>query len=58
MHCIYKNMGYNRADVITEKERIIILPQKKSLDDMLTLVTPDNIHSETATGNSVGKEAW
>ena len=51
-------MGYNRADVIAEKERIIILPQKKSLDDMLTLVTPDNIHSETATGNSVGKEAW
>ena len=37
---------------------MIILPQKKSLDDMLAMVTPDNIHSEVTTGNAVGKEEW
>lgn len=35
---------------------MIILPQKKSLDDMLALVTPDNIHSEVSTGYVAGKE--
>lgn len=30
--------------------------KKKSLDDMLAMVTPDNFHSEVSTGNSVGKE--
>lgn len=34
------------------------LPQKKSLDDMLALVTEENIHSEISTGYTGGKEAW
>ena len=41
-----------------EKGKITILPQKKSLDDMLAMVTPENIHSEVSTGNAVGKEEW
>jgi len=32
-----------------EKEKIIILPSKKSLDDMLALVNEENIHSEVST---------
>ena len=48
----------SKLEVIAEKEKIVILPQKKSLDDMLNLVTPDNIHSEASTGNTVGKEKW
>ncbi|MBO7484510.1 MAG: AbrB/MazE/SpoVT family DNA-binding domain-containing protein [Spirochaetaceae bacterium] len=48
----------SKIEVITEKGKIVILPQKKTLDDMLAMVTPDNIHSEVSTGNAVGKEEW
>ena len=48
----------SKIEVIAEKGKIIILPQKKSLDDMLAMVTPENIHSEVSTGNAVGKEEW
>ncbi|MCC6329784.1 MAG: AbrB/MazE/SpoVT family DNA-binding domain-containing protein [Acidobacteria bacterium] len=29
-----------------------------SLDDLLAKITPENLHDETDTGASVGKEAW
>ena len=32
--------------------------KKKTLDDMLEMVSPENIHSEISTGYSVGKEEW
>ena len=48
----------SKIEVIAEKGKITILPQKKSLDDMLAMVTPENIHSEVSTGNAVGKEEW
>ena len=48
----------SKIEVIVEKEKIVIIPQKKSLDDMLELVTPENIHSEILTGKAVGKEEW
>lgn len=48
----------SKIEVIAEKGRMTILPQKRTLDDMLALVTPENIHSEISSGNSVGKEEW
>mgnify|MGYP002765113318 FL=1 len=48
----------SKIEVIVEKGKITILPLKKSLDDMLAMVTPENIHSEVSTGNAVGKEEW
>ena len=48
----------SKIEVIAEKGKILILPQKKSLDDVLALVTSDNIHSEVSTGDAVGKEEW
>ncbi|SJZ57684.1 antitoxin MazE [Treponema berlinense] len=48
----------SKIEVIVEKGKITIFPQKKSLDDMLAMVTPENIHSEVSTGNAVGKEEW
>lgn len=48
----------SKIEVIVEKGKMVILPQKKSLDDMLSMVTPENIHSEVSTGNAVGKEEW
>ena len=48
----------SKIEVIAEKGKIVILPQKKTLDDMLAMVTPENIHSEISTGNSIGNEEW
>lgn len=48
----------SKVEVIIEKTKIVILPQKKSLDDMLALVNDENIHSEISTGNTLGKEEW
>ena len=48
----------SKVEVIAEKGKMIILPQKKSLDDMMAMVTPDNIHSEVTTGSAVGNEEW
>lgn len=48
----------SKVEVIMEKGKIVILPQKKSLDDMLALVNEENIHSEVYTGYAMGKEAW
>ncbi len=48
----------SKIEVIIEKGKIIILPQKKTLDDMLEMVTPENIHAEISTASSVGKEEW
>ena len=46
------------VEVIAEKGKMIILPQKKSLEDMMNLVTEENLHSEIETFEAVGKEEW
>ncbi len=48
----------SQIEVIAEKGKIVILPQKKSLDDMLEMITPENLHSEISTGSVVGNEEW
>ena len=48
----------NQVELIVEKGRIIILPQKKSLGDMLEKITPENMHSEIKNGPAVGNEEW
>ena len=48
----------SKIEVIVEKGKIVILPQKKTLDDMLTRVTSENVHSEISTDYSVGNEEW
>ena len=48
----------SKIEVIAEKGKMVILPPKKTLDDMLAMVTSENIHSEISTGSSVGKEEW
>jgi len=46
------------VEVIAEKGKIIILPQKKTLQNMLDFVTEDNIHTEVPTGVPQGRELW
>lgn len=48
----------SKVEVIAEKGKMIILPQKKSLEDIMNLVTDENIHSEIKTFEAVGKEEW
>ena len=48
----------SKVEVIAEKGKIIILSQKKSLEDIMNLVTDENHHSEIETFKAVGKEAW
>lgn len=48
----------SKIEVIIEQGKLVIIPKKKSLDDMLDLITDDNIHSEISTGSAVGKEEW
>ena len=48
----------SKIEVIVEKGRMVILPQKKRLDDMLEMITAENLHAEIATGDAVGNEAW
>ena len=48
----------SKIEVIAEKGKMVILPKKKTLDDMLDMVTSENIHSEISTGSSVGNEEW
>lgn len=48
----------SRLRVIAEKGKMIILPQKKSLDDMVEMITEENLHSEISTGDAAGKEEW
>lgn len=48
----------SKVEIIAEKGKMIILPQKKSLEDMMNLVTEENLHSEIETFEAVGKEEW
>ena len=48
----------SKIEIIAEKGKMILLPQKKSLEDIMNLVTDENIHSEIKTFEAVGKEEW
>ena len=48
----------SKIEIIAEKGKMIILPQKKSLEDVMNLVTDKNLHSEINTFEAVGKEEW
>jgi len=46
------------VDIIEDQGKLVIVPQKKTLDELLSLVTKENIHSSIETGVSIGKEEW
>lgn len=48
----------SKIEIIAEKGKMIILPQKKSLEAFMNLVTDQNLHSEINTFEAVGKEEW
>ena len=46
------------VEILEENGKIVIVPQKKTLEEMLSKVTKENIHNSVETGNSVGNEEW
>lgn len=50
------------VDVREENGRVIIEPVKPgpeyNLDELVALITPDNVHEEVDWGPPVGKEVW
>ena len=48
----------NPVEIIKEDGRIIIVPPKKTLEEMLSRVTKENIHEPVESGSSVGNEDW
>lgn len=49
------------VEVSLESGKIIVFPiaeEEISLDEMLAQITPENLHGEIDSGNSVGKEIW
>jgi antitoxin MazE len=48
----------NSVEIIEEDGKIVILPPKKTLEELLSRVTSENIHTAIETGPSVGNEEW
>lgn len=51
----------SEVDLAVEKGELIVRPVRRvryALKDLLNGVTPANIHGETDTGPSVGREVW
>ena len=45
-------------EMATDGERLTLTKRAYDLDEMLSRVTTDNLHSEWDTGSSEGKEVW
>ena len=48
----------SKVEIIAEKGKMIILPQKKTLENMMSKVNDKNLHSEIETGSAVENEEW
>lgn len=48
----------SQVDVIEEEGKLIIKPQKLTLEMLLSGITDENKHAVIETGPSVGKEEW
>lgn len=46
------------VEITQENGKIVIHPKNQTLDQMLEMVTKENIHSSIDTGESVGNEEW
>ena len=45
-------------EMTTDGERLTLTKRAYDLDEMLSRVTPENLHSEWDTGTVRGKEVW
>lgn len=45
-------------DLDIEDGNLVIKPKSKSLDELLSQITPENLHDEVSTGKPEGRESW
>ncbi|GAB6928901.1 AbrB/MazE/SpoVT family DNA-binding domain-containing protein [Paenibacillus sp. JCM 10914] len=45
-------------DFDVEDGHLVIKPRNNKLDELLSKITPDNLHSEVQSGESQGRETW
>lgn len=45
-------------EIVPEGDTLLLRKRTYDLAGLLEQVTPDNLHSETATGDAQGKEIW
>jgi len=46
------------VEISEEEGKLVIIPKRNSLNELLARVTTDNIHEVVETGLSVGNEEW
>jgi antitoxin MazE len=46
------------VEITEEDGKIVIVPMQKDLNEMLSRITEENIHSAVETGRSAGNEEW
>jgi antitoxin MazE len=46
------------VDITEEEGKLVIVPQKNTLDELLAEVTYENLHEAVETGVSIGREEW
>ncbi|WP_342438311.1 AbrB/MazE/SpoVT family DNA-binding domain-containing protein [Paenibacillus sp. FSL L8-0436] len=48
----------SEVDLDVEDGHLIIKPKSATLDEILSQVTPENLHNEVSTGKQQGREVW
>ena len=48
----------HQVEITEEDGRIVIVPGRQDLDEILAGVTSENMHPPVETGESVGNEQW
>jgi antitoxin MazE len=46
------------VDLDIEEGHLVIKPKSTTLDELLSQITPDNVHTEIPTGEPQGRETW
>lgn len=46
------------VEILEDEGRLVIVPRRDALEDLLSLVTEDNLHAPVETGSPVGREEW
>ena len=46
------------VEVHKQNGTIVIVPKKQELAELLSRVTPENLHESIDTGTSIGREGW
>jgi len=54
----FKLKNGSSVEIIEQDGKIVILPQKLALEELLSRVTKANIHASVETGLPVGNEEW